>query len=127
MFRRRAALELFYELFGELQVYLRAKLSEGVRREPEVLARVVALRGGGECTPEEEVRARCSVAVAEHLEDGEASAEVVRGARGVGLREREQPVQSLRLARDGEVGGRRVGLFRDAREKSGAFVHLAAR
>src|SRR2546423_609680 len=57
------------------------------------------------------VRGSRSVSVADEFADGEAAPEVVCGERGVRLFEREQAVDSLCLARDGDVG-RRVGNFR---------------
>ena len=111
----RVALKLLDLLLGAPQVEHGPEFGEGVDGQPQMLPRALGLRGGGVGAAQEVVRARRAVAVAEHLRDGEAAAEVMDGERRVLPCEGQKTLNTLHLARDSEISRRRLGLLREAR------------
>ena len=72
-----------------------------------------------------EVCARRAITIAEHVEDRNTAAKVLRSGGGIASRHVQHSVQTMRLASETQVGSRVGGFLGDSLQFRGAFVEFA--
>src|SRR5439155_16162460 len=113
LFARRAAIQIAEGFFGGLEIYRRAQFAKSLRGSRQVLNRPRWLSNS--ISPSQLVMcSRSTVTIAEHIENRNAAAEVLRRCARITLGHRLLAVKPLRLAGQIQVGCRFAGLLGNA-------------